>query len=96
MAENSLGDWVLKNRITEMIEFLDNNSIRDYSIDKITRNGNKISGIILYNNKLINLNYMEKNKSTRDYTNELSLTLSDIMGKNVYYDIVKGNIIIII
>ena len=74
-----------------MLELLEGYRNKNFKITKLKRVDNTVSGIILYNNVRIHIDYMDH--SIRKFTNILSLDLRDFYDKNVYYDIIDGEIV---
>ena len=70
------------------------NTFHNYSIDNLEKINNTLVGDIKYYNRFTNKNYMDA--SIRDFTKVLSDELRDVVGKNIFYDINYGIIIIYI
>jgi hypothetical protein len=75
-----------------MIKIIDGYRTRGFKITGLKRVKNTVRGIILFNNRRIHVDYM--NDFLRKFTHTLSLDLRDVYEKNVYYDIIDGEIII--
>jgi len=72
-----------------LLELLsDKNSIGHYNILDVAKRNNTIVGYLFYNNKRLYCNYMDR--YMRKFTQILSEDLRDIMGKNIFYNIVDG------
>ena len=83
-------------KVTSPIDLLSHiivyNEIGNYSLEDITGDKYCLYCNICYKNKYIFNDYMDK--SIRNFTNDLSESLRDIMGKNVFYDIIMGQMCI--
>ena len=68
------------------------NCLGNYRISDLKKSKNTLNGYILYRDEYIYDDYMDE--SMRKYTQYLSENLRDVVGKNIFYNIVNGKITI--